>query len=82
MPETPHGFSGAGVWGFDQPEGSTLLNPLKHVRLYGIQFAWLDQSRLLKCVPSRIIVELLSESYSDLKDRLNSLFPTLQQEPV
>ena len=81
LPETPVGFSGAGVWGVDPPEAGILFNPQKHVRLYGIQYAWLDQSRLLKCVPSRIIVEMLVENYPDLKDRLLSLFPTLSQRP-
>ncbi len=80
LPETPHGFSGAGVWGVDRPEDGMLFNPQKHVRLYGIQYAWLDQSRLLKCVPVRVIVELLLENYPDLKDRLHSLFPVLVEE--
>jgi hypothetical protein len=82
LPETPVGFSGAGVWGVVPPEGGTLFNPQKHIRLYGIQYAWLDQSRLLKCVPSRIIVEMLVENYPDLKDRLLNLFPTLSQPPA
>jgi hypothetical protein len=75
LPETPHGFSGSGVWGFHRAEGGKLFNPLRHVRLYGIQHAWDKTLRLLKCVPSRVVVELLMENYPDLKDRLTDLFP-------
>ncbi len=77
LPKTPKGFSGGGVWGFSKPGPGELFDPLKHVRLYGIQYAWLDQTRRLKCIPSRVIVEMLFENYPDLRESLTRLFPSL-----
>jgi hypothetical protein len=79
LPETPHGFSGSGVWGLHPPEEGTLFNPVRDVRLCGIQHSWVADSRLLKCVPSRVVVEMLLENYPDLKNRLLGLFPALAQ---
>jgi hypothetical protein len=77
LPESPHGFSGGGAWGFHTVRVGTLFNPLKHVDLYGIQYEWDKRLRLLKCVPSRVIVELLMENYPDLKEPFSGLFPPL-----
>ncbi len=80
LPETPEGFSGGGVWSFPAAESDELFNPMRHVRLYGIQYSWVGgKQRLLHCVPSRVIGELLMENYPDLKDRLIGLFPSLAE---
>jgi hypothetical protein len=80
LPKTPHGFSGAGVWRFDHSEERSLFNPLQHVRLYGIQYAWLDITRRLRCVPSRTAAKILATNYPDLKEMVTRLFPALSQE--
>lgn len=80
LPKTPVGFSGGGVWSFNKPEEGKLFDPLKNVRLYGIQYAWLELTRRLKCVPARVIVEMLMENYPDLTNQLKSLFPSLPQK--
>jgi hypothetical protein len=82
LPQTPHGFSGGGVWGVDDPGEGVLFNPLKHVRLYGIQHSWLPESRLLKCVPARVIVEILLANYPHLEDLLLARFPAISEGPA
>ncbi len=81
MPKTPEGFSGAGVWGLHCPEDGALFNPLKHIHLCGIQYAWTPATRLVKCIPSSIIAEMMVKNYPDLKDRLTGLFPGLTEAP-
>jgi hypothetical protein len=73
LPETPHGFSGAGVWGLLKAEG--LFNPLRHVRLYGIQHSWHPTTRTLKCVPSGVIAEMLLGRYPDLEGSFAGVLP-------
>jgi hypothetical protein len=70
LPEHPEGFSGAGVWSFVPPKAGEIFNPLRHIRLLGIQRAWLPKSRLLKCIPTRAIVDLLRESVPEVNPLL------------
>lgn len=75
LPATPHGFSGGGVWGLLRPTEGVFYNPLRYIRLFGIQYEWGDISRILKCVPSRVIFAILHKHYREFGERLDSLFP-------
>jgi hypothetical protein len=70
-------LSGLHPVGYERAESGTLFNPLRHIRLYGIQYAWQPSHRLLKCVPASVVVELLQEHYPDMRDKLTSLFRTV-----
>jgi hypothetical protein len=74
LPKTPEGYSGAGVWRF-LPHGHELFSPQRHVKLFGIQYAWGDITRRLKCVPASVIVDILKANYPDLRDRLPTPAP-------
>lgn len=62
---TPHGYSGGGVWVTTNPPG-VFFNPSRHIKLVGIQTHWSSSSRLVRCVPSKVVVEALKDFKPDL----------------
>ena len=62
---TPEGYSGGGVWAMIDPPRE-LFNPHRHIKLVGIQTHWSPTSRLVRCVPSKI----LAEAFKDFKPEL------------
>jgi hypothetical protein len=65
MTPTPSGYSGGGVWVMTYREGE-LFNPHRHIKLVGIQTHWSSSLRLVRCVPSKVIADLLKNCYPDL----------------
>ncbi len=57
---TPSGYSGGGVWAANVPTDD-LFVPHRHIKLVGIQTHWSPSSRLVRCVPSKVIVEALKD---------------------
>jgi hypothetical protein len=75
--DTPHGFSGGGLWAFNRvPEGEMFV-PEKHIKLMGIQSAWWIDRRLIKCVPILRWIELIHNAYPDLRPELEAKCPSL-----
>jgi hypothetical protein len=74
---SPKGFSGSGLWGFNQSGTDELFSPQRHIRLYGIQCSWLSADRLVKCVRMLPWFRLIATEYPDLKPMLASAFPSL-----
>jgi hypothetical protein len=73
--DKPKGFSGGGLWAFQKaPEGS-LFSPLEHIKLMGIQCARFKERRIVKCVPIRRWLELVHNSYPDLRAEIEATFP-------
>jgi hypothetical protein len=70
LPESPKGFSGCGIWRLNWPADDGLFNPLRHVSLHGIQHSWISSTRLLRCVPIRVVGELLFREYPELREHL------------
>ena len=69
-PETPEGFSGGGVWSLEEPKPDELFNPIRHLKLHAIQYAWDPLSRKVFCVPSAVVKRLLLDHYPELKEEM------------
>src|SRR5437870_6994929 len=61
---SPKGYSGGGVWVTTNPPGE-LFSPHRHIRLVGIQTHWASSSRLVRCVPSKVIAEAIKDFQPD-----------------
>ncbi|WP_088253221.1 hypothetical protein [Fimbriiglobus ruber] len=80
---TPHGYSGGGIWSFNEPPSDGRLIRSEHMlSLYAIQFAWIEETRLLKCVPIRYLIRLIHNEYADLQELLTAKFPFLTRTPT
>jgi hypothetical protein len=75
--ETPKGFSGGGLWGFNPIQDGELFVPAKQIKLAGIQSAWWPQRRLLRCVPILRWLQLIHAGYPDLRADIEAVFPVL-----
>lgn len=76
-PETPHGFSGGGIWRFVEPPAGRPLIPGEFVRLAAIEYEWLKTHRHVYGVPIRHWIELVYDHYRDLRPLLVSHFSFL-----
>lgn len=64
MTKTPKGYSG-GVWVVGNPPGQ-MFNPLRHIKLIGIQSHWSPTPRLARCVPGKVIADSLKSFRPDV----------------
>ncbi len=62
---TPKGYSGGGVWATNIPTNGLFI-PHRHIKLVGIQTHWSSSSRLIRCVPSKVMAEALKAFKPDL----------------
>jgi len=77
--DTPRGFSGGGLWAFNRVPKRQMFVPEKHIKLMGVQSAWLIERRLIKCVPIIRWFELLHDTYPDLREELEAKCPSLKR---
>ncbi len=62
---TPKGYSGGGVWAAHIPADG-LFVPQRHIKLIGLQTHWSPSTRLVRCVPSKVMADALKEFKPDL----------------
>lgn len=77
--ETPDGFSGGGLWGFNRVPKEELFVPEKHIKLRGIQSGWWIERRLVQCVPIQRWLELIHDAYPGFREELESRWPVLRR---
>jgi hypothetical protein len=65
MTLTPRGYSGGGVWVVRNPPG-VMFDPIRHVKMVGVQTHWSSTSRRIWCVPSKVVVEAFRQFRPDL----------------
>jgi hypothetical protein len=78
QPETPHGFSGGGVWRFAPSEVGKLFVPGENIRLCGIQYEWRRPERRAHIVPISCWIKFVYDHYPDLQRLLAERFPFLE----
>jgi len=76
---TPHGYSGGGVWVINEPPSEGLTLPHHLLRLYAIQSSWGPTYRVVNCVPIRHWLRLVYDRYPDLQELLADQFPFLRE---
>jgi hypothetical protein len=77
-PETPHGFSGGGIWRFVPSEANRLFVPGDNIRLCGIQSEWWKPERHAYVVPISCWIKFVYDHYADLQHLLAERFPFLR----
>jgi hypothetical protein len=75
---TPHGYSGSGVWVVNELPSDSLILPQNMLSLYALQSSWGEAYRVLHCIPIRHWIKLVYDSYTDLRELLAKQFPFLQ----
>lgn len=65
MTPTPGGYSGGGVWVMRNPP-DVLFDPLRHVKMVGVQTHWSPDTRQVWCVPSKVVVDAFRQFRPDL----------------
>jgi hypothetical protein len=80
--EHPKGYSGGGVWSFTRPKERDLFVPQRHIRLYGIQCAWNEDERYVKCVPIVYWLKGVSDLCEDFRHPITSRFPLIAKANV
>ncbi|MFL5339887.1 MAG: hypothetical protein ACJ8F7_07030 [Gemmataceae bacterium] len=71
----PKGYSGGGVWGFMPVQPKELFSPLRHIRLYGIQFEWFEPERYVKAIAIRHWLSTVGSCCPELQPIINGQFP-------
>jgi hypothetical protein len=77
-PETPHGFSGGGIWRLVPSEVGKLFVPGENIRLCGIQYEWQKPDRHAHIAPISCWIRFVYDHYPDLQHLLAQTFPFLK----
>jgi hypothetical protein len=71
----PNGVSGGGLWGLMEVKEGSIFDPIRHLRLTGIQYSWRRDLRHLYAVPAKAVVEFIFATFPDVRALYASIFP-------